>query len=770
MINFLKKLVSFPFRKVAKNANKTHLSPQANRKRIAQDILILAIFVFTVFIVRFSWLVVTDSSNGVKLSTLAKANYSETTTIYAKRGTIFDRNGTPIAMDSSDYAIYVILDTAYVSAEGKKLYAAAKDFPAIAQLFKEKLNIDDKYTMEQLQRKGASQVEFGTLGKHISFTKKEEIEKAAKEKGLAGIGFTSHLARSYPNGNFASNFIGLAGLIDGDDDTKGLGGQFGLEASLDGILSGKNGVETLEKDKNGQALQGVAKSVTPAKDGEDVYTTFDATLQAYLENLMDTTGVKDAGAKNIVATLVKADTGEILATTQRPTFNPTTQTVIGRKDDKKSDKANIAEQSNLLYQAQYEPGSTFKLFTVAAAIETKKFNPNAIYTSTPFKIAGEAPVADWDVEDGFPNGRTMTYAQGFSHSSNVGMSNLQMAMGDKVWDDYLERFRIGVPTRMGVGGELFGKLPDKNVVSQVNSAFGQGVSVTEVQMLRGYTAFANGGKMLEPHFISKLANIDAGTERVSRPEVIGKPIEKSTADDVLKYMVNVGTDVDFGTAYDWTNHHPYFQVDGKDVSVKTGTAQVSKPTGGYYDEGPTPYLYSAVAMVPSENPDYIFYMTVELPEHWTLNYISDVANPLLARAYELKPTIDAVSEATSGENIKEAEVTLKDYKGKVSGNVLVDLRQQILHPVVVGSGKKVIKQSLEAGTKLGANARVLLLTDGDVNMPDIYDWSKDDVETLAKWTGIQVTYKGSETGKVTEQSIQMNAKLKKDQKLTVTLN
>ena len=768
MINFLKKLVLFPFRKVAKNAAKTHLSPQANRKRIAQDILILAIFVFTVFIVRFSWIIVTDSSNDVKLSTRAKANYSETTTIYAKRGTIFDRNGTPIATDSSDYSIYVILDTTYVSGEGKKLYAAPKDFPVIAQLFKEKLDIDEKYTLEQLQRKGASQVEFGTAGKHISFTKKEEIENAAKEKGLAGIGFTSHLARSYPNGNFASNFIGLAGLKDGDDDTKGLVGQFGLEASLNGILSGKNGVETLEKDKNGQALQGVAKSVTPAKDGQDVYTTIEGNLQGYLETLVDTTGIKDAGAQNVVATLVKANTGEILATAQRPTFNPATQTVIGPKDDKKSDKENLFGQNNLLYQAAYEPGSTFKLFTVAAGIETKTFNPNASYVSSPLEVA-DTIVSDWDVKD-FPDGRGMNFAQGFAHSSNVGMSKLQIAMGDKSWDDYLKRFRFGVPTRMGVGGESFGNLPDENVVSQVNSSFGQGIGVTEVQMLRGYTAFANGGKMLEPHFISKIADIDAGTERVSQPEIVGKPIEKSTADDVLKYMVNVGIDPTFGTAYDWKNNQPYFRVDGKDVSIKTGTAQVAKTTGGYYD-GTTSYLYSAVAMVPSGNPDFIFYMTVTLPEHWTLSYISDVANPLLERAYELKSTIDETSMATTNnENVKEAKVTLKDYKGENPGSTLDQLRQQILQPVVVGSGSVITKQSVEAGTKLGANARVLLLTDGDVDMPDIYDWSKEDVETLAKWTGITVTYNGSETGKVTEQSIKMNSSLKKGQKLTVTLN
>ena len=112
---------------------------------------------------------------------------------------------------------------------------------------------------------------------------------------------------------------------------------------------------------------------------------------------MDTTSVKDAGAQNIVATLVKADTGEILATTQRPTFNPATQTVIGPKDDKKSDKENLFGQNNLLYQAAFEPGSTFKLFTLAAGIETKTFNPNATYVSAPIMVA-DAPVNDWDVK------------------------------------------------------------------------------------------------------------------------------------------------------------------------------------------------------------------------------------------------------------------------------------------------------------------------------------------------------------------------------------
>lgn len=758
MIKFLKNIVTFPFKKVAINASKTHLSPQANRKRIAQDILFLVIIVFTVFLVRFSWITVTDSTNGVKLSTLAKANYSETTTIYAKRGTIFDRQGVPIATDSSDYSIYVILDKNYVSAEGKKLYASASDFDTIATIFKDQLGLDPKYTKDQLTTPKLSQVEFGTKGKHISFATKEAIEKAIKEKNIQGIGFLSHLARSY-TGNFASNFIGLAGLKDGDDDTKGLIGQFGIEASLDGVLSGQNGVETLEKNKNGQTLQGIAKSTKPAKDGQDVYTTLDSKLQTYLETLMDE-AMQKSGAPELVGTLVKADTGEILATTQRPTFNPSTQTVIGPKNDKVSDKQNLNQQSNLLYQAMYEPGSTFKLFTMSAAIENGTFDPNATYSSAPITVGGTT-IGDWDVSD-HPSGFIFTYPQGFSHSSNVGMSKLQMAMGDKIWGDYLNRFKFGKPTLMGLGGEALGKLPDDNIVSQVNSAFGQGISVTETQMLRGFSAVANGGKMLEPHFISKIASVDS--QRIAKPEIVGQPISKKTADSVLKYMVSVGTDNVNGTAYDWTNAQPYFRVGDKEVSVKTGTAQVANPTGGYY-VGTTAYLYSAVAMVPSTNPDYIFYMTVKLPQHWSLSFISDVANPLLERAYELKSEIDASQEQPTN----ELKVDMKDYTGKPVNSTVNLLRQEILQPVVIGSGTVIKDQAISAGTKLGANKRVLLYTGGKTVMPDMHDWSKEDVETFAKWTGVTITYKGSEKGQVTDQSIKTNQDLKKGQKLTVTL-
>lgn len=758
MIKFLKNIVTFPFKKVAINAAKSNLSPEANRKRIAQDILFLVIIVFTVFLVRFSWITVTDSTNGVKLAPLAKANYSETSTIYAKRGTIYDREGVAIATDSSDYSIYVILDKNYVSASGKKLYASDKDFDNIASIFKEQLDIDPKYTKDQLTTPKLSQVEFGTKGKHISVTKKEAIEKAMKDKGIEGIGFLSHLARSY-SGNFASNFIGLAGLKDGDDDTKGLVGQFGIEASLDGVLSGQNGVEKLEKNKNGQTLQGIAKSVKPAKDGQDVYTTLDSNLQTYLESLMDV-AMEKSGAPELVGTLVKADTGEILATTQRPTFNPTTQTVIGPKNDKVSDKQNLNQQSNLLYQAMYEPGSTFKLFTMSAAIENGTFDPNATYSSAPIEVGG-TKIGDWDVSN-HPNGFNLTYPQGFAHSSNVGMSKLQMAMGDKVWDDYLNRFKFGEPTLMGLGGEAPGKLPDDNIVSQVNSAFGQGISVTETQMLRGFSAVANGGKMLEPHFISKIASVDS--QRVVAPEIVGKPVSKKTADSVLKYMVNVGTDNVNGTAYDWTNNQPFFRVDNKEVSIKTGTAQVANPTGGYY-EGATAYLYSAVAMVPSVNPDYIFYMTVKLPQHWSLSFISDIANPLLERAYELKPEIDA----TSIQPTNELKIALKDYTGKPVNTTVNLLRQELFQPVVIGSGSVIKGQSISAGTQLGANKRILLYTGGNLTMPDMYDWSKKDVEDFAKEFKLEISFDGDENGKVTDQSIKLNQALKKGQKLKVTL-
>ena len=750
-MNDIKRFLSYPFRKIRQYAKKVRETPRENRRHIEKGIFFLTIAVFIIFTGRLMWIIATDKVSGVSLSAQAQQNFKETQAIQAKRGTIYDRNGVPIAIDSSSYTIYVTLDDRYVDNKGNKLYAQPSEFPQIAKLLHDKLDIDEDYAMKQLTRKGSLHVEFGSQGSGIDYSTKDSIEKEVESKKIKGIGFTPHLSRSYPNGQFASHFIGMATLQDQDDESKGLVGQNGIEASMDAILRGRDGSQTLQKNKLGITLPGTDDSITSPKDGQDVYTTLDATLQTYLETLLDT-AAEDSQAKEIVATLVKADTGEILATSQRPTFNPDTQEGLTTKKNK-----NFT-WNNLLYQANFEPGSTMKVFTLASAIESGVFNPDEYYTSGELKIA-DGVIHDWDW--GVTHqGRTMNFAQGFSYSSNIGMTLLEQKMGDNTWRKYLNRFQFGRATAMGVGSEARGQLPDTNVVTTAMSSFGQGISVTDLQMLRGFLAISNSGTMLEPHFISQI--VDGDTVKQSAPEIVGKPVSVNSANQTLQYMINVGTDPENGTAYDQVNHVPSFQVNGQNVSVKTGTAQVAEDGTGYLT-GQYDYLYSAVVITPSENPEFIMYMTVKLPSSWKLSYISNVANPLLSRASEIK---DSLTVANT--DLTTAKVKLKNYKGKNPTETAEEMRREILSPVIVGSGKKITKQSISSGTKVDANRRVLLLTDGKITMPDIYGWSKYDVQKLADWLELKVEFEG--TGdKVISQSIDTDDKLTKNKKLTVNL-
>ena len=199
---------------------------------------------------------------------------------------------------------------------------------------------------------------------------------------------------------------------------------------------------------------------------------------------------------------------------------------------------------NLLVEDRYEPGSTMKVMTTAAAIESGVFNENETFTSGEIKIA-DATINDWDYQE---QRRTLNMRQALSWSSNVGMVKLEQKMGD-TWQQYLKKFGFGQSTYSGLPGENSGILPTNNIVDKAMSSFGQGVGVTNFQMMRAFSAIANNGKMLEPHYISKVVNSQNGTERVTEPEVVGNPVSAQTTAKVREYMRDVVESKDYGSAY-----------------------------------------------------------------------------------------------------------------------------------------------------------------------------------------------------------------------------
>ena len=743
--------------RIIRFAIKNRKNPEENRRRVGKNLSLLAVFLFAVFLVNFAVIIGTGTKFGVDLVKEADRVHQTTKTVPAKRGTIYDRNGTPIAEDATSYNVYAVIDKDYKSANGNILYVEESQYNKVAEIFHKYLDMEESYVKEQLSKPNLKQVSFGVKGNGITYANMMAIKKDLETAKVEGIDFTTSPNRSYPNGRFASSFIGLAQLHENEDGSKSLVGTSGMESSLNSLLAGTDGILTYEKDRFGNIVPGTEKATRQMVDGKDVYTTLSSPLQSFMESQMNMFQEKLKG-KYVSATLVSAKTGEILATTQRPTFDADT-------------KEGITEDfvwRDLLYQSNYEPGSTMKVMTLAAAIDNKTFTGGEYFNSSELKVA-DATIRDWDVNDGLSAGSIMTYSQGFAHSSNVGMTLLQQKMGDTTWLDYLNRFKFGVPTRFGLTDEYSGQLPADNIVDIAMSAFGQGISVTQTQMLRAFTAIANDGVMLEPKFISALYDPNDQTVRKSQREVVGNPVSKEAASLTRENMILVGTDPIYGTMYNRNDNKPVITVPGQNVSVKSGTAQIADEQNGGYLVGKTNYIFSVVTMHPSENPDFILYVTVQQPEHFSNPWFGEFANPILERASAMKDILNLQSTAKNLDQITTTtSYAMPKTDGYSPGDMAEELRRNLVQPIVIGSGTKIKESSVAEGTNLDANEQILLLSDQVEEMPDLYGWSKKNVETFAKWLDLEVEFEGS-GDTVTKQSVRANTVLKDLKKLKVTL-
>ena len=744
-------------KRITRFAIRNRKSPAENRKIVGKYISLLAVVLFAVFLVNFAVIIGSGSKFGTDLVKEAKKVHQITRTVPAKRGTIYDRNGVPIAEDATSYNVYAVIDKKYKSATGKILYVEDAQFNKVAEVFHKYLDMDETYVKEQLSQPNLTQVSFGAKGNGITYANMMAIKKDLKDASVEGIDFTTSPNRSYPNGQFASSFIGLAQLHENEDGSKSLLGTSGMESSLNSILAGKDGIITYEKDRLGNIVPGTEQVSQQTVDGKDVYTTISSTLQSFMETQMNVFQEKVKG-KYMTATLVSAKTGEILATTQRPTFDA----------DTKEGLTKDFVWRDILYQSNYEPGSTMKVMTLAAAIDNNTFPGGEVFNSSELKVA-DVTIRDWDVNEGLTGGRMMTFSQGFALSSNVGMTLLEQKMGDATWLDYLNRFKFGVPTRFGLTDEYAGQLPADNIVNIAQSSFGQGISVTQTQMIRAFTAIANDGVMLEPKFISALYDPNDQSVRKSQKEIVGNPVSKEAASVTRDHMVMVGTDPTYGTMYNHSTGKPTVTVPGQNVAIKSGTAQIADEKNGGYLVGTTNYIFSAVSMNPAENPDFILYVTVQQPEHYSGIQLGEFANPILERAVAMKDSLNLQSTAKTLDQVtNQSAYAMPSIKDISPGDLAEALRRNIVQPIVVGTGTKIKESSVEEGTNLAPNQQVLLLSDKAEEVPDMYGWTKATAEAFSKWLNIELVFEGSGSN-VQKQDVRANTAIKDIKKITLTL-
>ncbi|AMV61855.1 Cell division protein FtsI [Pediococcus damnosus] len=710
-----------------------HNKSSQNRRSFGQWLFFIAIALFVILILRFSYIAIGGTVEHINLSSQARRLYTDNKVLKAQRGSILDASGQPIAEDTSTYSVYAVLNKNQVGANKKPLYVTDKK--KTAKVLAKYLPISEKKALAALNptNENTFQVEFGTAGKNISVATKEKIESYK----LTGINFIQSEARLYPNGTFASNLIGITSqATKKDSDITQLKGVMGIESAFNNKLTGTDGQRSIQKDKFGYQLPS-SQEEKSAVNGQNIYTTLDTRLQTLLESEM--TKVQDqVHAKSMTATLMNAKTGAILATSQRPTFNPTTKSGINKA------------WSNSLVQDTFEPGSTMKVFTAAAAIDSGHFNAKEKYKSGTYTI-GNQVVPDWQTS----GWGLITYEEGFARSSNVSMAHLERKMGAKTWKKYINRFNFLKSTDSGLAGEASGSMQFTYPIDQADTAFGQGIDVTDMQMLQGFTAIANNGKMVKPQYIKKVVDTDTGkvTDEM-KTENLGKPVKSSTAKKVRKLMEDV-VYKSYGIGQD-------FKIPGYKVAAKTGTAQVVG-SGGTYLNGNDSYLYSVVGMVPASNPKYIMYITMKQPTLPATKTATQLLNEIFSPVMK-----QALGENNStAKNQVSGKVKIANMVGEASDTAVKDLGKQNIAATVMGTGSTVTQQSPVTGTEMLAGQRVILLTSGQMKMPNLSGWSRNDVLKLTDLVGLEAKFSG--TGFVKSQSIKSGTIVQNGQTLTVKL-
>ncbi|HET7417247.1 MAG TPA: penicillin-binding protein 2 [Solirubrobacterales bacterium] len=521
---------------------------------------------FLVIVGRAFWL---QGVQGAQLASEAVSQQTEIVDVPGLRGDLLDRRGNKLAASEDAATIYA---TPYQVKNPPQ--AAAKLAPILDE---PKGKVLEALTADSGFSYVAQKVDLGTAAK---------IEAL----NLEGIGELPDSRRTYPQGDMAGQVVGAVG-----SENNGL---TGIEAGEEEVLSGSDGERRIVNDALGEPIR--LETVEEAEDGEDIELTLDPVIQRETERVLNGVG-ETYSPKGATAIVVDPRTSQVLAMANWPPVDP----------------ADLSEVSNedLLNKATgftYEPGSTFKAFTISAALQEKLVTPTTEFTLPPV-----LQVADRTIEDAEPRGtETMSVATILAHSSNVGAATIGGLVGEEHFDKWIRRFGFGRPTGIQYPAEEQGLLLNLDEYSGStlgNESMGQGLSVTPIQMVAGYTAIANGGRLKPPQLIKRI-----GEEKVHEPkgEQVIRPEVAAQVREMLEGVLAAG-----GTASE-------VSVPGYTLAGKTGTAQKAED-GGYSE---TNYVASFIGFAPAQNPQLLAAVIVDEPQGEI--YGGSVAAPAFGQIFE----------------------------------------------------------------------------------------------------------------------------------------
>lgn len=598
---------------------------------------------------------------GNKLTGKAKDSWSRDIPFEPKRGEIVDRNGVALATNLSAPTVYVVPRQVEDAGETAAKLANALDMK-VDQAYKE---ITKSEVYVRLSK-----------GRKISHEKAKEI----KAMDLKGVFIAEDSIRYYPYGKYLSHVLGFTGI-----DNQGL---MGVELTYDEELKGEKGHVRFYSDAKGKRMENMVDDYKEPTNGKNLQLTIDSKVQTIMEREMD---IAEAtyNPDGIIGIAMNPNNGEILAMSSRPTFNPSKYQEVNPE----------VYNRNLPVWSSYEPGSTFKIITLAAALEEKKVNlqHEGFYDPGYTKVGG-AKLRCWKAGG---HGH-QSFLEVVQNSCNPGFVELGNRLGKEKLFSYIKKFGFGTRTGIDIAGEATGILFDlKRVgpVEQATTAFGQGVSVTPIQQVAAVSAAVNGGTLYTPYIAKQL--IDPVTGEITmrkNAQAKRRVISEDTSKQVREALESVVALGSGKNAY----------IEGYRVGGKTGTAQ--KVQNGQYIKNN--HIVSFIGFAPADDPQIVVYIAVDNPKG-TVQFGGTVAAPIVGNI--MKDALVALDVKPRKGGL-EKEKTMLDPVMVEIPNVVGMTKQELstqlstLRLDISGAGKKVVKQAPEAGIKVkeGSTIRIYL--------------------------------------------------------------
>ncbi len=632
-----------------------------------------------------------------------------TTAITANRGTIYDTNMKKLAVSATVWT--VVFSPADITDEQAEI---------LADGLEEILDVDRDFVIEKAKnKKNYHQIVKKKVEKEVA----DQVLAFASENKINGVYLVEDSKRYYPYGTMASTVLGFV-----NDENQG---SYGLEAYYNNILSGTPGKMVSAKNAQGTDMPLEYTDMYEAQDGNSIVLTIDETVQHMLDKHVRT-AVIEHGVKNRAAGIVMdVKTGAILGMTTMPDFDPNDPLTIadtatreavealprGTEEEeaayrKAKEEAQFLQWNNKCVSEPYEPGSVFKIFTLATGLETGATDVNHTYNDPGYYVVGGVKKHCWKA-----GGHGLqTLEQTVQNSCNPAFMMIGEAIGPQNFYNYYDSFGMAEPTGIDLPGEANGihhSLEQLEKLSEgylATSAFGQTIKVTPIQMITAVAAAVNGGYLYEPYLVKQVLDPDGNIISTTQPNMKRQVISEETSRIVCQMLESVVTQGSGKNAY----------IPGYRIGGKTGT---SEKLDLKFQTGEDENILSFVGVAPMDDPQYAVLVLLDEPS-LTNAYGSTIAAPVVGAIFaDILPYL-GVEKVYTEQELKNADVTVGNYVGSAPHDVQGSIALKNLNAKIMGGGGRVLSQMPAPGSSVPQGSTVILFTDEEseqekVTVPDV---------------------------------------------------